>query len=147
MELRNNAQKSCFRNPLVIPREFNSKTNNIRNSFASLVGGRVGSCSQGTLRKPTGKLAPRAPQKLSTPPLCSIFCIDSENDNESFRNHVFMQEEVQNQDLTEMRREVWKKCGKDAGKASDLDTAARQSAQGTSSKGSDLDSRARNKEK
>ena len=34
-----------------------------------------------------------------------------------------------------------------AGKASDLDTAARQSAQGTSSKGSDLDSRSRNKEK
>ena len=31
-----------------------------------------------------GKQAPRAPQKLSTPPLCSIFRIDSENDNESF---------------------------------------------------------------
>ena len=58
-----------------------------------------------------------------------------------------VQEEVQNRDLMEMREKVWKKCGKNAGKASDLDTAARQSAQGTSSKGSDLDSRARNKEK
>ena len=81
--------------------------------------------------------------------LCSIFCVDSENDNDSFRNHVFVQEEMQNRDLTEMLEKVWKKCGKmqeNAGKASDLDTAARQSAQGTSSKGSDLDSRARSKE-
>ena len=74
-----------------------------------------------------------------------IFCVDSENDNESFGNHVFMQERVQNRNLMEMR----KKCEvrENAGKASDLDTAARQSAQGTSSKGSDLDSRSRNKEK
>ena len=58
---------------------------------------------------------------------------------------------VQSRDLAEMLEKVWKKCGKrcgeNAGKASDLDTAARQSAQGTSSKGSNVDSRARNKEK
>merc|ERR1711994_611122 len=58
---------------------------------------------------------------------------------------------MQNRDLTEMRERVWKKCGNrcgiNSGKASDLDTAARQSAQGMSSKGSDLDSRARNERK
>ena len=36
-----------------------------------------------------GKWPPRAFQRLSTPPLCSIFCVDSENGNESLAGPIF----------------------------------------------------------